>query len=65
MIQCGEVSSACQSRDLRADVGDDDGPLKKETAQEYLGALAVIVGSGYGYVRPDGVAVIPIGALGS
>lgn len=27
-------------------------------------ALAVIVGSGYGYVRPDGVAVIPIGALG-
>jgi len=28
-------------------------------------ALAVIVGSGYGYVRPDGVAVIPIGALGA
>ena len=27
--------------------------------------LAVIVGSGYGYVRPDGVAVIPIGALGA
>ncbi len=26
-------------------------------------ALAVIVGSGYGYTRPDGVAVIPIGAL--
>ena len=26
--------------------------------------LAVIVGSGYGYMRPDGVAVIPIGALG-
>ena len=26
--------------------------------------LAVIVGTGYGYVRPDGVAVIPIGALG-
>lgn len=26
-------------------------------------ALAVIVGSGYGLVRPDGVAVIPIGAL--
>lgn len=28
-------------------------------------ALAVIVGSGYGYVRQDGVAVIPIGALGA
>lgn len=26
--------------------------------------LAVITGNGYGYVRPDGVAVIPIGALG-
>ena len=25
--------------------------------------LAVIVGSGYGYVRPDGVAVVPIGSL--
>ncbi len=28
------------------------------------GALVVIVGSGYGYVREDGVAVVPIGALG-
>ena len=27
-------------------------------------ALSVIVGTGYGYVRPDGVAVVPIGALG-
>lgn len=27
-------------------------------------ALAVIVAAGYGYVRPDGVSVIPIGALG-
>jgi predicted AAA+ superfamily ATPase len=27
--------------------------------------LAVVVGSGYGYARPDGVAVIPIGALGA
>ena len=27
-------------------------------------ALGVIVGMGYGYTRPDGVAVIPIGALG-
>jgi hypothetical protein len=26
--------------------------------------LAVIVGTGYGYVRPDGIHVIPIGALG-
>lgn len=26
--------------------------------------LAVIVGTGYGYVRPDGVAVVPIGSLG-
>lgn len=28
------------------------------------GCLGVIVASGYGYVRDDGVAVIPIGALG-
>jgi hypothetical protein len=28
-------------------------------------ALAVITGSGYGYTRPDGVSVIPIGALGT
>ena len=27
-------------------------------------ALAVIVGTGYGYTRQDGVHVIPIGALG-
>ena len=27
-------------------------------------ALGVIVGSGYGYTRPDGVAVIPVAALG-
>ena len=27
-------------------------------------ALGVIVGTGYGYVRDDGIAVIPIGALG-
>lgn len=27
-------------------------------------ALDVIVGGGYGYARPDGVAVIPVGALG-
>jgi len=27
-------------------------------------SLAVITGTGYGYVRDDGVAVIPIGALG-
>ena len=27
-------------------------------------ALAVITGTGYGYVRDDGVAVVPIGALG-
>jgi predicted AAA+ superfamily ATPase len=27
-------------------------------------AIGVIVGSGYGYVRDDGIAVIPIGALG-
>ena len=27
-------------------------------------ALAVITGSGYGYQRPDGVGVIPVGVLG-
>ncbi|MHB8296035.1 MAG: hypothetical protein ACYDH5_15740 [Acidimicrobiales bacterium] len=26
--------------------------------------LGAIVGGGYGYTRPDGVAVIPIGSLG-
>lgn len=26
--------------------------------------LGVVLGSGYGYVRDDGVAVIPIGTLG-
>lgn len=26
--------------------------------------LGVIVGSGYGYVRSDGIHVIPVGALG-
>lgn len=28
------------------------------------GTLGVIVGSGYGYMRPDGIAVIPISSLG-
>ena len=28
------------------------------------GILGVIVGSGYGYLRDDGVAVVPIAALG-
>lgn len=28
------------------------------------GVLAVIVGTGYGYVGDDGIAVIPIGSLG-
>ena len=28
-------------------------------------ALVVIVGSGYGYQRPDGVGVVPLGALGA
>ena len=27
-------------------------------------ALGVIVASGYGYIRPDGVGIVPIGALG-
>ena len=27
-------------------------------------ALAVIVARGYGYLRPDGIRVIPIGAVG-
>ena len=28
------------------------------------GTLGVIVGSGYGYKRPDGISVIPVAALG-
>ena len=27
-------------------------------------ALAMIIGSGYGYQRPDGVGMIPVGVLG-
>jgi predicted AAA+ superfamily ATPase len=27
--------------------------------------LAVVCGSGYGYRRPDGIAVVPVGALGA
>ncbi len=41
--------------------------LAKRVDQELSGApsmLAVIVPSGYGYMRPDGVGIIPIGALG-
>lgn len=53
----GDVDTAATNlkklRD-RVDWGTTDGPL----------ALAVITGTGYGYVREDGVAVIPIGALG-
>jgi hypothetical protein len=29
----------------------------------HLSTLGVIVGMGYGYVRDDGVSVVPIGAL--
>ena len=41
--------------------------LAQRVDQDLCGApamLAVIVPSGYGYMRPDGVGVIPIGALG-
>lgn len=41
--------------------------LAERVDQDLVGpprALGVIVASGYGYVRPDGVGVIPIGALG-
>ncbi len=41
--------------------------LAQRVDQELCGApsmLAVIVPSGYGYLRPDGVGIIPIGALG-
>jgi len=38
------------------------GRIDTEAAGEPL-ALAVITGTGYGYVREDGVSVIPIGAL--
>ena len=27
--------------------------------------LAVVCGSGYGYRRPDGIDVVPVGALGA
>jgi uncharacterized protein len=35
-----------------------------DTKRGPAAVLAVIVGTGYGYVRPDGIHVIPIGALG-
>ncbi len=41
--------------------------LAQRVDRELCGApsmLAVIVPSGYGYMRPDGVGIIPIGALG-
>lgn len=28
------------------------------------GVLAIIVGTGYGYVRKDGIQIIPVGSLG-
>ena len=53
-----EVDAGAESllrlRDARIDTSAAGDPL----------ALAVITSSGYGYVRDDGVAVIPIGALG-
>ena len=41
--------------------------LAKRVDQDRCGEpslLAVIVSSGYGYMRPDGVGIIPVGALG-
>ena len=52
----GEVDSAAEHLKKLRDRVDS------RTAAEPL-ALAVITGAGYGYVRRDGVAVIPIGAL--
>ena len=37
--------------------------LLRRKSRTILTVLGVIVGTGYGYVRPDGIAVIPIGAL--
>jgi Predicted ATPase (AAA+ superfamily) len=52
----GEVDAAAEHLMKLKDRVDTD------TTGEPL-ALAVITGTGYGYVRDDGVAVIPIGAL--
>jgi hypothetical protein len=38
--------------------------MRSRTALRQAATLGVIVAAGYAYVRPDGVAVIPIGALG-
>jgi len=41
--------------------------LAKKVDPDRMGppaALGVIVSSGYGYTREDGVSVIPVGALG-
>lgn len=53
----GQVEAAAES--LKRFAGRVDTSRRGEPA-----VLGVIVGSGYGYVRPDGVHVIPIGALG-
>jgi predicted AAA+ superfamily ATPase len=53
----GQVDHAAESLNRFASRVDTD--KRGEPA-----LLAVIVGSGYGYVRPDGIHVIPVGSLG-
>jgi predicted AAA+ superfamily ATPase len=56
-LGAGQVDHAAES--LKRFVDRVDTAKRGEPA-----LLGVIVGSGYGYVRPDGIHVIPVGALG-
>jgi hypothetical protein len=56
-LGAGQVDDA--ARQLLAVARDVDASRRGAPA-----LLGVITGGGYGYVRPDGVHVIPVGALG-
>ena len=58
-VKLGERGADAGARNLLRLAGRVDRERMGEPA-----ALGVIVGSGYGYTREDGVSVIPIGALG-
>ena len=61
--QPSRAVTAGSARSARVSVRRSEAPrIDTDTAGEPL-TLAVITATGYGYVRADGVAVIPIGAL--
>ncbi len=50
-------------RDLRIYAQANDAVLRHYRDNTGREVDAIVVATGYGYVRPDGVAVIPVGAL--